>query len=612
MTEPTPSPYGPPDGLFRAGSIAYYAGLMGFAAGVGSAAGFYAADQGLRWLPEMLSSILVLCAVSLVGVVGGRWARGKAFKPTERGLRVGRRMVAGLTVAVALLGARVVVYWAEQPSALTSLGEAGYEEAWATDVQRLFEIDHGLERLLGEAETLSALDDGEERVLTPDEERALRGLWLQFYDYAFALDQLRVFHEDWYRFDPSRTERRFHLRSFLLHHTAELVLYEKTARLARRVRNNPHAVRFLDSPHPEAELPAGTWAQVLHQLTSTEAQARLLAGQRYLSVLSVGVNARNEARALGAERVWREAEDHLRMLERVSLITRAAGGVGSQLITLRQVVRHAWYPAQSGVAEWFGDTRVKRLGWYLITPEQVAALRPALRPGDVLLSRKNWYLSNVGLPGFWPHALLYLGDPGELEAWSDDDAVKAWVSAQGGGDHSFSEWMAERYPEAWLRYLVGDEAHPYVVIEAVSEGVVLSTLEHAAGDSLAALSPNVDKVMRARAIDRAFSQYGRPYDFDFDFATDHAVVCTELVWRAYRPEGDEGGLDLPLVEVAGRQTLPANELVKLYDSARGRPDAAFTFVAFLDAREKDLVAVERDEAAFAGSWKRKKWDLAPQ
>ena len=39
-----------------------------------------------------------------------------------------------------------------------------------------------------------------------------------------------------------------------------------------------------------------------------------------------------------------------------------------------------------------------------------------MQPGDVIISRKNWYLSNIGLPGFWPHAAFYLGEADELEA----------------------------------------------------------------------------------------------------------------------------------------------------------------------------------------------------
>jgi hypothetical protein len=64
----------------------------------------------------------------------------------------------------------------------------------------------------------------------------------------------------------------------------------------------------------------------------------------------------------------------------------------------------------------------------------------------------------------------------------------------------------------------------------------------------------------------AFSHHAKPYDYNFDFATDHALVCTELVWRSYRPSEGKKGLKIPLVEIAGRKTLPANEIAKLIPS----------------------------------------------
>jgi hypothetical protein len=39
-----------------------------------------------------------------------------------------------------------------------------------------------------------------------------------------------------------------------------------------------------------------------------------------------------------------------------------------------------------------------------------AAIAEIIRPGDVLLSREDWRLSNLLIPGFWSHAAIYIGD----------------------------------------------------------------------------------------------------------------------------------------------------------------------------------------------------------
>jgi len=53
---------------------------------------------------------------------------------------------------------------------------------------------------------------------------------------------------------------------------------------------------------------------------------------------------------------------------------------------------------------------------------------PMLKPGDLLLTRHEWCLSNIRLPGFWSHSALYVDTPQERKQYSEGDpGVKAWV-----------------------------------------------------------------------------------------------------------------------------------------------------------------------------------------
>ena len=64
------------------------------------------------------------------------------------------------------------------------------------------------------------------------------------------------------------------------------------------------------------------------------------------------------------------------------------------------------------------------------------------------------------------------------------------------------------------------------MIEAIGEGVSFTSLEHSAAcDSLAVLRPRLPRAERAQALCRAFHYAGRPYDYNFDFATDSELVC---------------------------------------------------------------------------------------
>ena len=148
------------------------------------------------------------------------------------------------------------------------------------------------------------------------------------------------------------------------------------------------------------------------------------------------------------------------------------------------------------------------------------------------------------------------------------------------------------------------------VIEAISEGVSFTSIEHAMlVDYLGVMRPRLGKLEKAMAIARAFAYQGRPYDFDFDFLSDASLVCTELVWKSYAQSAGMKGLALPLVEVAGRQTLPANEIVKRFDLELDSPHRQLDFVAFLDGREGKTDAVPAGADAFRKSHARLKWDI---
>lgn len=581
-----------------------------FPLGVGLVVGFYFADQGMRWLPTMLGVLMLTAVLSMLALLSGRLVLREAFVVTPGGKRVRRRLFVMLAIIIASIGARFVVYWLDDPTPLTGLSEDEFNVAFEADAREYREYDDGLERLIAQVERSAALRDGERAVLDPDEERELLDLWEAIYGHAFALDQIRVFYEHWYRFDPSRAERSQHLRSFLLTYAAELSLYEKSTRLVKALEAEPNAIKLLNAPHPDRGLGADSFSLFRQDLQGTRDQARVLAGKDYLELLAQGLRGREEARAVGAAWLWEDIEHHLANIETHSPIARASLTAKGDLELFRRRVRRTWYPAQKEVAEWMGDTRVRRRGWYLITHEQQEAMDPSLEPGDILLSRKNWYVSNLGLPGFWPHAIVYVGDAEKFDAYFDDPRVRAHVRALAGEDLSLAQYLERTWPARWLEYTRGDGEDPYRVIEAISEGVVFNTLHHASGDYLVALRPRLSKLAKAQAVLHAFGELGKPYDFDFDFATDHALVCTELVWRSYRPAEGKEGLDLPLARVAGRQTLPANEIARIYAEEVDGAGQQLEFVYFLDAREGAREAVVSDEAAFRETHHRLKWDIA--
>jgi hypothetical protein len=586
------------------GKIVDRAGQLFFWAGLGSIVGYWASDRGMPWLPTFVGGVLLLGILSLLAILVGRALMGKAQDSKTRAVRW--RILVAVLLAVAAAGARLSVFWMAEPSPLTRLSREDLHEAFKEDTLHYAELDRGMDDAVRYLHTLDVLPEDRALVLSSEGEAELLDLWATLYANAFAQDSIRIFYEDWYRFDPSRAQRASHVRAFLLTYAAELSVYERTARFATTVLEHKSAVKFLDTPHPSHGLGEGTFSMLRQDIHGSRDQARIVAGAQYLEFLEEGLAIDPEE--LGVGDLWNDVEEKLASVERLGLVDRATLQVRADLQGMKRTVRHVWYPAQSNVASFLGDVRVRRIGWYLIDETQQEAIDAALQPGDILLGRKNWYISNVGLPGFWPHAILYVGEPVKLMAAFDTDpAVLQWVETQAGHPTTYSAWLEEEFPREWEDYRTGHEGHPNRVIEAISEGVVTNSFPHVTGDTLGGLRPKLPPLAKAQAIAYAFAQIGKPYDFDFDFATEHAIVCSELVWRAYRPGEGKEGFDVPLVALGGRQTLPANEIAKWYDTDAGTK--ALDFVLFYDADERNRVSIPRDAAAFRGSWKRSRWEI---
>jgi hypothetical protein len=106
-----------------------------------------------------------------------------------------------------------------------------------------------------------------------------------------------------------------------------------------------------------------------------------------------------------------------------------------------------------------------------VTAAQIEQVHQKLLPGDVLLVRREWFLSNVGLPGFWPHAALYIGTPEERQKFFSAPEMAAWVKARGGAGGDFEQLLKSHSPTNYLESLKPHEnGHPTRIVEAMSAG----------------------------------------------------------------------------------------------------------------------------------------------
>jgi len=182
-----------------------------------------------------------------------------------------------------------------------------------------------------------------------------------------------------------------------------------------------------------------------------------------------------------------------------------------------------------------------------VSSEVIKNIRYQLQPGDVFVTRHDDAMSNLFLPGFWPHSALWLG---------------------------------------------GEDAD---ILEAKKDGVLYRNIEDTLQvDAFVVIRPRLTEAQIDRALKRARTHAGKLYDFIFDFRTTDRLVCTEVIYRTYHGIGP---IDFDLKLEAGRYCLSAEELLN-----QGLEQRSFEVVAIYGVGGNDLVfgakAKEKLRASF--------------
>jgi hypothetical protein len=166
-----------------------------------------------------------------------------------------------------------------------------------------------------------------------------------------------------------------------------------------------------------------------------------------------------------------------------------------------------------------------------INQEQRQQLLALAKPGDVFITRHDDAMSNLFLPGFWPHAALHLGEISVLESI-----------------------LGNLPPAVRVRF---KDVHRF--LEAKKDGVMFRRAEETlAVDACLILRPPFAQDILAQAILRAFTHEGKLYDFLFDFRTADRLACTEVIYRTYH---GCAGMEFKLLQKAGRACIPAENLI---------------------------------------------------
>jgi hypothetical protein len=390
--------------------------------------------------------------------------------------------------------------------------------------------------------------------VTPSEEIQVRQLQLSYWKTRNALFELV-----WDIWRSIERIDRATPQQFLIALAAAALLVDA----ARFLRETFHGVkvvrRKLDEPDPIYGIPPRMYDDVQKSLTSPYHAWHLWQATRYYDRHR---DKLRQAAAVNGLEPLVEIIDRLRDRLRPSLglylrtRLRVRGRRAIRHIG-RDVLGRGIYALQTAIGSGMAEVFV-RPGHAPSLPRDIRGqVIRLLQPGDVLVARKEFAATNYFLPGFWPHAALFLGRPSDLAECgiADHEHVRPRLS-QFNSMTPLTGVLMPNDAHAWSE---GAE-HP-CILEAMKDGVKIRSVNSVLNsDSVVIVRPLLHVSLIGSALVRALVHEGKAYDFDFDFSVSHRLVCTEVVYRAYDGVGE---VKFNLQRHVGRFALAASELLHM-------------------------------------------------
>ncbi len=402
----------------------------------------------------------------------------------------------------------------------------------------------GLEECSAE---LAAAQAGLERGhFTPAEDELLQTWFARHLTARAALLETIAELKPLARGELDDVDEQTQLRCFVLAYAAACLLVRSARYLVGTFATDKVVQRKFNEAEPRFRIPAKQYTTIYKSLTSPRNAWELLQSMRFADEHRHAIDALRDDSQLGS------VVDHLSDSEeslRVGVGRYAKARLRYRWHALRRRRATAVQRGIFGVAEAFGRLIADvHNPWHTkrVNPSVQSQLAELLAPGDVIVTRHDDALTNLALPGYWPHAALHIGSAAQRARLSidlDQERAARWVG-------------------------------PVRVLEARKDGVLFRELSDTlAVDAVAVIRPRLSQAQLTKAISQAITHEGKLFNFDFDFFRADRLVCTEVVYRAY---DGIGPMQFSLTSRAGRLTLSAEDLLDMAVDNRGfEPIAVF-------------------------------------
>lgn len=449
-------------------------------------------------------------------------------------------------------------------------------EEFKRDLVQLLEIHRNLFRLIDSLITQINREHSSD-VYTTEEEDSLRGTWLEILNFRSIIFRVMARYDN----NSFAAQKNVSKRNLFLNFGLTIFLNHAMARIIIAARENDMAWRKLNEGDISWNLEDNILYEIQKDLADPRTKKALEKGFMDYRQVNSELEEMTEMRWL--HKVIEDGVDFFEKNDSILWKNRFE----LYLKPLKDLLYRPYYYMAESISTWISNFRYKNRP-PMMNPELLTQLLDQIEPGDLILERRHFYLTNVVLPGYWPHVVLYVGtrqQMQELGLLTRPELQRTMLELEsqngGSGTHFF--------------------------VDAQTYGVVLTTeTKRMELDSVAVLRPRLPLSIKRQAIWRALNYLGKPYDFEFDFFSADKIVCSEVIYRAYGSH-----LKFQLSKILGRMTLPPVNIANSYVQSRSEPNRTLDFILFFKGNPGQINASPVSEEEFVRTMRSGENPLAP-
>ncbi|MBT3294382.1 MAG: hypothetical protein HN919_17875 [Verrucomicrobia bacterium] len=379
------------------------------------------------------------------------------------------------------------------------------------------------------------------------------------------------------------------VKGFIIAYSAALKVHYIDTKMVVDFIDEPVTISKLNAGYADCRIPGGSFDRIFHIVTSVdhleamEAAWTLFREQADDPKSRLAKVARAEpeygalVREIRTQRLYAKAQTD-RLLDKTSILFPNMENRlrQSKVAELAAGTKEAVKSGLGACGALVGNAMVKLVKSPLAVEVQwnrgdLNGMFRLAQPGDILLTMREGYLSNLFIPGEFKHGITFVGSVAKRRAAGLSKQALSTVPSQlrqRTSGHLFQSKDA-----------AGDPAN---CVEAIAEGVIMTStrrLTRVAVNRVLILRPVLPPEERVRQLAAVFSRLDDGYDFKFNFVDQRKLCCTELIYRSLN---GRGLMSFSLVKRMGLPTLSADDIIRTYFKTMDAGHPTFEFVALAE------------------------------